>query len=71
MDKYDAVTDLDLIAGRVRQLADLMLVWPHVQDLDYGAFALVLHELARRLERATGELQSAGHGPYREQGGRP
>ncbi len=60
MEKYDVATDLGLIAGHVRLLADLMLAGPDLHDVDRGAFAQVLHDLAVRLERATGALEDLG-----------
>ncbi len=61
MERHHAITDrLDLIAGHMRLLADLMLAGPDLQDVDRGAFAQVLHDLAVRLETATEELQNAG-----------
>ena len=60
MEKYDVTTDLGLIAGHVRLLADLMLAGPDLHDVDRGAFAQVLHDLAVRLERASGALEDLG-----------
>ncbi|MCK9530810.1 MAG: hypothetical protein M0R77_09655 [Gammaproteobacteria bacterium] len=61
MERHHEITDrLDLIAGHMRLIADLMLAGPDLQDVDRGAFAQVLHDLAVRLEAATEELQNAG-----------
>ena len=60
MDTHDAATDIGLVAGHVRLLADLMLTGPDLQDVDRGAFAQVLNELAVRLERAVAALDSPG-----------
>ncbi len=71
MDKYDAVTDLGVIAGHVRPLADLMLAGPDLQDVDRDAFALVLHDPAGRHKRIAGEMQNAGRSPRTEEEAQP
>lgn len=71
MDKNDAVTDLGFIAAHVRPLADLTLAGPDLQDVDRDASAHVLHDLAVRLERRTGELRNAGRSPRTEEEAQP
>lgn len=50
----EPTTGIDQVSGDVRLIADLMLAGPDLHDVDRGAFAQVLHDLADRLERATG-----------------
>lgn len=58
MEKFsDAMAEIDKVSSHVRLIADLMLAGPDLQDVDRGAFAQVLHDLAARLERATGALE--------------
>jgi hypothetical protein len=72
MEKHCAAADqLSLITGHVRLLADLMLAGPDLQDVDRGAFAQVLQDLALRLERITGEMQNPGIGPRVEKEAQP
>ena len=53
------------------QWKDLMLAGPDLQNVDRGAFAQVLHDLAIRPERATGELQHASVRPRMTEEARP
>ena len=58
MEKFSqAMTEIDQFSGHVRLIADLMLAGPDLHDVDRGAFAQVLHDLAVRLDRATGALE--------------
>ncbi len=61
MEKFsEATAEIDRSSGHVRFIADLMLAGPDLHDVDHGAFAQVLHDLAVRLERATGALEQWG-----------
>jgi hypothetical protein len=58
MEKFsEARAEIDQVSGHVRLIADLMLAGPDLHDVDRGAFAQVLHDLAVRLDRAAGVLE--------------
>jgi hypothetical protein len=61
--EHNATDQLALVAGHVRLLADLMLAGPDLQEVDRGAFAQVLHDLAVRLERAVEALEHERESP--------
>ncbi len=48
---YPAVDQLNLLAAQVRLLADLALEKDNLQGVDPDALALVLQDIAARLER--------------------
>lgn len=53
MEKQERIADqIESAAAHVRLLADLMLAGRGLQDVDRGALARVLHDLAEKLERA-------------------
>jgi hypothetical protein len=53
----EATAEIDRVSGHVRLIADLMLAGTDLHDVDRGAFAQVLHDLAVRLDRAAGALE--------------
>ncbi|WP_428634687.1 hypothetical protein [Sedimenticola sp.] len=59
---YPAVDQLNLLAAQVRLLADLTLEKDNLQGVDPDALALVLQDIAARLERiAKSRENSASH----------
>ena len=72
MPRQHPVTDqLRVIAGHVQLLADLMLAGPDLQDVDRGAFAQVLQDLASRLDQVLAEVECLSRCPHRAGGSRP
>lgn len=68
MEMQRPITDqLGLIAGQVRLLADLMLAGPDLQEVESGAFALVLQDLAVRLEGMAGKTEQCSECPLQPQ----
>ena len=56
MENNGPITDrIDLIAAHLRLIADLLLVAADQKEVNLPAFALVMEDLAARLERATEE----------------
>ena len=72
MEKFsEATAEIDQVSGHVRLIADLMLAGPDLHDVDRGAFAQVLHDLAVRLERAAEALEDLGRSPLTAEEAQP
>ncbi len=60
MDTKTPITDqIELVAAYLRFVADLMITGADLKEVNLAAFALVMEDLAARLERATEETARA------------
>lgn len=73
MEQQEQIADrIESAAAHVRLLADLMLAGPALQEVDRGAFARVLHDLAVKLEQAAEDTERCRECPLKtEEDGRP
>jgi hypothetical protein len=73
VEKQQQIADrVESAAAHARLLADLMLSGPSLQEMDRGALARVLHDLAVKLERAAEQTNRCRDCPLKtEAEGRP
>lgn len=59
MDTQEPIAErIDAAAATLRLLADLLLAGPSLAEIDRGALARVLHDLAQRLERTEADREA-------------